>query len=229
MGFKMTITHTSGLFGKTTKVEVENATPLTTEKELLELVKQMDHTCLKASNVPVMELPKMSPPTVNTSGVPDTSELAKPVTAEKVVPDDMVETTIKKPLKKTVDLIGSAGTGFSLGEIWGKDMGKEVEAFQHPADLPEESEGNRKAPEKPEWATDRVWVYVDCGECGHSGDQLTFPKNFYIKCRNCQEKLFLEKATDVRGEEDEHGYAFDANYKYKTRQELWEEENGVTS
>lgn len=101
--------------------------------------------------------------------------------------------------KKQVELIGSNSTGFSIGELIEED------------------------PER------RVKVYILCSECGHEATGGARLKDRWIKCKECQEKMYLEQTTDIYGEKDEDGYTYEATKRFFTAKEMYDfKSKGVT-
>lgn len=62
-----------------------------------------------------------------------------------------------------------------------------------------------------------VWVKakVNCPECGHTGDANARRGNNFTKCPNCGVALFNHYANGVEGVEDDDGYEYYCNVKYR--------------
>lgn len=63
----------------------------------------------------------------------------------------------------------------------------------------------------------KVKVDMQCPFCGYAQTTITYWGNSYVKCPDCNEKLFCSPANKTYGTPDEHGFYYRANRAYKSR------------
>lgn len=225
MVFKMTITNIRhDEFGKQEdRIVLENAQPLSDGKELLQLLNAAAQKSFGSRKPLPKTEPVMTPPKEITLQVDsknatkdamDSLSYALQNKKAKEVEKKDVQTSSRP---KTVDLIGSKPGGFTIAEKIG---------VQPEADLSAEDPGEDAGFIEPN-KLDEVQVLIRCSECGYNGTHITRYGNSYTPCRSCSKKLRLERAADHWGEPDFDGNIYQAQDLFKTRRELWEEENRV--
>ncbi|MDE0581529.1 hypothetical protein ON064_00505 [Planococcus sp. A6] len=225
MSFKLTITkvqHTE--HGRDeNKLQLTNDEAFVNGTEVINLMQRFfggQEVAPPKENVPIkVQSPKMANATAPTpEPVRESKSLAEAAieAAQTEYKFDIGKQPCEKPKEpkgrpRAVELIGSERSSFSIAD-------------KYPDLKMPSSEG------RTDGFDDRqnVQVLIRCSDCGYNGTHGTYLSNKYTKCKGCDQKLFLEYAAEERGEEDFDGNVFVAQVRYKTRQELWEEKNGVT-
>lgn len=222
MVFKMTITNIRhDEFGKQEdRIVLENAQPLSDGQELLQLLNAAGQKSFNSKK----PLPKSVP------AVPPENEITVQVDSQKLARDAMDSLSYALQNKKleaqkkeapsnsrpkAVDLIGAKTRGFTIAE--------KIGALPE-ADFSAEDQGKGAGFIEPN-KLDEVQVLIRCHECGYNGTHTTRYGNSYTPCRSCSKKLRLERAADYWGEPDFDGNIYQAQDRYKTAKERWEEKN----
>lgn len=142
-----------------------------------------------------VEEPKETPTSEQLNKLKDSVTSSKHDTFNVLSPEEIAKTVANPDAaKKTVDLLGSKSTGFTVEER-----------------LAAEAEDPNR----------RVKVWVNCVSCDFEGPRGSKFSRLYYICPNCGEKLYLCDATDIPGERDDKGYVLLAQEKYITREELY--------